>query len=290
MAIPSTTSLKQPILREFVARGGTVTSRQVIEGVLSKQTQYGLSVSASELEVRVPSGTKQVEHRFRATLSNLKKMGLITGPVQGKYAITPEGQQWDGTGAKGARAPTRRAQPASRSAMPDDENSLAKLVARHIEGLKTDVVQRISRISPAQFEHLVAEFLKKLDYVDVRRTGGPGDGNVDVTATYAAPFLQVPVRVQVKHKQGDGSVGPTDVAAFRDRAGGVDHVLLMVTNGRFTDGAKETGSEHDRQRVFMIDGEQLVDELIAKKICLTEGPLGVTQIDDEFFAQFEASR
>ena len=165
--------------------------------------------------------------------------------------------------------------------------SLAQLIDEHFKELKEGLAARISSLSAEKFEHLTAEFLGKAGYENVRHTGGPGDRNIDVTATYAAPFIKVPVRVQVKHRQGTSSVGPTDVAAFRDRAGGVDHVLLMVTNGRFTDGALETASEPGRQHVYMIDGEGLVNVMMDKRIGVREGSIGLLEIDDEFFAQFE---
>ena len=164
--------------------------------------------------------------------------------------------------------------------------SLADLVAAHINELKRDLSDRIANLSAGQFEELVAEVLRRLGYSEVRRVGGPGDRNIDVTATYEAPFISVAVRVQVKHRRAGPNVGPTDVAAFRDRAGGVDHTLVMVTNVEFTDGAKETASEHGRQVVHLIDGKELIRSMMDKKIGVTEGPMGILEIDDDLWGQF----
>lgn len=164
--------------------------------------------------------------------------------------------------------------------------SLADLITRHMAELKRDLASRLANLSADQFEELVAEFLKRLGYSQVRRVGGPGDRNIDVTALYPAPFIEVPVRVQVKHRRTSPNVGPTDVAAFRDRAGGADHLLLMATNAEFTGGAEETASEPRRQLVHLVDGKQLINSMIDKRIGVVEGAMGVLDIDDEFWSRF----
>ncbi len=78
---------------------------------------------------------------------------------------------------------------------------------------------------------------------------------------------------------------PTDIAAFRDRAGGPDHALLMVTNVEFTDGAKETASEQGRQLVHLIDGKELISAMIERKIGVKEGPMGILEVDKDFWSQ-----
>jgi len=152
-----------------------------------------------------------------------------------------------------------------------------------MRGVRDSLADRIASLSAEQFEELVATVLGRTGYSDVRRVGGPGDRNIDVIATYLAPFIRAAVRVQVKHRRGAPNIGPTDVAEFRDRAGGTDHSLLMVTNVEFTDGAKETASEQGRQRVHLIDGKELINSMIDKKIGLKEGPMGVLEIDEDFW-------
>ncbi len=169
---------------------------------------------------------------------------------------------------------------------PPARTSLLELIRVHLEEVKSRLAQRIADLSADQFEQFVAEFLTRQGYSDVRRTGGPGDRNVDITATYGPPFIEVPLRVQVKHRQRGGTVGPSDVAAFRDRAGGVERVLLMGTNERLGPAALDTASEQGRQRVHVVQGDALLDAMIDKRIGVKEGPLGLLEIDEEFFAQF----
>jgi len=184
----------------------------------------------------------------------------------------------------GFEAQTRLEQPGAPPVV--RSKPLAELIATHVDELKRDLTSRVANLSADQFEEFVAEFLRRLGYAEVRRVGGPGDGNIDVTASYPAPFIEVPIRVQVKHRRTSPNVGPSDVAAFRDRAGGVDHSLLMATNAEFTGGAEETASEPRRQVVHLIDGKQIVDSMVDKRIGVREGPMGVLEIDEHFWGQF----
>lgn len=161
--------------------------------------------------------------------------------------------------------------------------SLKQLILAHRDELKAEVADRMTRLSAGQFEELVAAVLAQSGYSEVRRTGGPGDRNIDVIGVYYPPFAKVAVRVQVKHRRGPPNIGPTDVAAFRDRAGGFDHVLLMVTNVDFTDGAQETASEQGRQVVHLIDGNQLISTMIDTRIGVKEGRMGMLEVDEDFW-------
>jgi hypothetical protein len=172
------------------------------------------------------------------TLAGNSRNGWEEIKVRGR-PLAEYRKQFEGPKAQGAQPPPRRPEPPART-------SLLELIRVHLEEVKRGLAQRIADLSADQFEEFVAEFLTRQGYSDVRRVGGPGDRNVDVAAAYRAPSVRFPIRVQVKHRRSGPNLGPTDVAAFRDRAGGPDHTLLMVTNVDFTDGAKETASEQGR--------------------------------------------
>ena len=197
-------------------------------------------------------------------------------------------QQLEASEHEARQAPPPRAHPSSSrpSLQPLPRASLLELISAHLGETQCRLAQRIAELSADQFEQFVAEFLVRQGYSDVRRVGGPGDRNVDVAAAYRAPSVRFPVRVQVKHRRTGPNIGPTDVAAFRDRAGGADHTLLMVTNVEFTDGAKETASEQGRQVVHLIDGKELIRSMVDKRIGVKEGPMGILDIDEDFWGQF----
>lgn len=280
MAIPTCRELRSPVATVLREAGRPIAAREIIDVIARDSRRFGLELTQDDMEKRDPAGGRTFDHRVHSTLQVLKRArpAVIEGPVSGKWALA------------GQEIPSVVGEPVARERQPGPlppvKAVLRELVAAHLQEVRASLSERIARLSPDQFEELVAQFLVRLGYLNVRRTGGPGDRNVDVTGSYAPPFMEVPVRVQVKHKQHGATVGPTDVAAFRDRAGGVGHALLMVTNERLTGGALETASEQGRQRVHVLQGDSLVDGMIDERIGVKEGPFGLLEIDEEFFAQF----
>ncbi len=238
------------------------------------------SQAATTLAGNSRNGWKEIKVKGRPLMEYRDQL-LAATPVAQKPAVTvtppPQGQP---------SQPTAVAQPPAAPSSPPTSMSLEDLITRHLNELKRALSDRIGSLSAGQFEELVAEVLRRLGYSEVRRVGGPGDRNIDVTATFEAPLVKVGVRVQVKHRRAGPNVGPTDVAAFRDRAGGVDHTLVMVTNVEFTDGARETASEPGRQLVHRIDGKELISAMVNKRIGVKEGSMRILTIDEDFWSQF----
>lgn len=113
-------------------------------------------------------------------------------------------------------------------------------------------VATIDALNPTEFEHHVADLLRRDGCLQVRVVGGRGDGGVDVLAH--TPRM-ARIAVQCKHYPGR-SVGPSAVRDFNGCAW-TDHradVALLVTSGRFTPAAVEFGRRH---RIQMIDREVL---------------------------------
>ncbi len=321
MPIPKDKSIEIYLLHEIGQMGGSV--RRSDPGIYQRVAQHFPQMNASDLQLTdAASGTNKFQKHVEFAASKVRKNGELDGSIKGVWSITPKGRdrvakEWPpseppeySTGLyigrprykKASKAPTR--QPTSLqefrpsqalqpepSPSPVDSSratsmSLANLVATHLDELKRGLADRMASLSADQFEEFVAEFLKRLGYAEVRRVGGPGDRNIDVTASYPAPFIEVPIRVQVKHRRTSPNVGPTDVAAFRDRAGGADHLLLMVTNADFTGGAEETASEPRRQLVHLVDGKGFINSMIDKRIGVVEGAMGVLEIDEDFWNEF----
>jgi len=281
------------LVPDILAEAGGMSSWQdILNGFKARRPD----LSDDALPCQCGNRHPQWEHCVATAMQGLKRAQVVEHPARGvwrlatglpsvpKPPLAPASPITAQPPISGQPAPTPVAP--RPPAEPPARASLLELIRVHLEEVKRGLAQRIADLSADQFEQFVAEFLTRQGYSDVRCTGGPGDRNVDVTATYGAPFVEVPLRVQVKHRQRGGTVGPSDVAAFRDRAGGVDRVLLMVTNERLGPAALDTASEQGRQRVHVVQGDDLLDAMIDKRIGVKEGPFALLEIDEEFFAQF----
>ncbi|WP_241831460.1 restriction endonuclease [Parafrankia soli] len=119
----------------------------------------------------------------------------------------------------------------------------------------------LDTLSPAGFEHHVADLLTRDGCRRVRVVGGRGDGGVDVLALTPRGAR---IAVQCKHYRSR-PVGPSEVRDFNGCAW-TDHradIALMVTSGRFTAAAADFGQRH---RIQMVDRELLARWMAGERI------------------------
>ncbi|WP_239347221.1 restriction endonuclease [Frankia sp. CiP3] len=140
--------------------------------------------------------------------------------------------------------------------------SLLAVRARRIrESGRRAAVAAVDALSPTEFEHHVADLLRRDGCLRVRVVGGRGDGGVDVLA-YTPRMVRI--AVQCKHYPGR-AVGPSAVREFSGCAW-TDHragVALLVTSGRFTSAAADFGHRH---RIQLVDREVLSRWMAGERI------------------------
>lgn len=119
---------------------------------------------------------------------------------------------------------------------------------------RNEFLEQLQEVDSYEFEQFVAK-LWELQNWDTYVTKGADDGGIDVIAEQSKPFPKKQV-IQVKRYEPSNSVGRPDVqqyASIRQEQTDVDTVVV-VTTGRFTDGAEEVAK---KLNVKLIDGPQL---------------------------------
>ena len=124
------------------------------------------------------------------------------------------------------------------------------------------VLDRIQTITPTEFEDLIRSLMEAMGYEGAERTGGTGDGGVDVKGVLQSNFVNVSMYVQVKHYK-NRRVPPSDVkklhrAILRDRRGGQG---AIITTSDFRKEAATAAEEHGLPPVSLVNGHRLVDLL-----------------------------
>lgn len=111
----------------------------------------------------------------------------------------------------------------------------------------------ILALTPIQFEGLSRALMENLGYFDVRRTGGPGDLNADITCRDGSGQVVI---VQCKRYKTGQAVGAPVVQTFIGMMA-VHHRAasgFIITTGRFTRPAIALARRH---RITLIDGTDL---------------------------------
>lgn len=144
------------------------------------------------------------------------------------------------------------------------------------------LLERITELSPSGFEKLVGEFLKAKGFSNVEVTGRPHDRGIDGRCELS--FVGLKVAFQAKRYQPQNSVGIGEVHRFRGSlTAGYDRGILVTTSS-FSPGAKNF-VEEENAPIRLVDGKELVQEMIKQNLGVKIVPVVEHQIDESFFSR-----
>jgi restriction system protein len=140
----------------------------------------------------------------------------------------------------------------------EEESSKVAVTVEEAEELAWDQIQQyLQNMNPYEFQDLVADLLRAMDY-HIAWVAPPGkDRGIDIIA-YTDPLgASVPrIKVQVKHR--DQSTSVEGLRAFMSVLG-TDDLGIFVASGGFTSDAKEEARTQERRKITLIDLEDLFD-------------------------------
>lgn len=163
-----------------------------------------------------------------------------------------------------------------------------------LASLRAELLQRITRASPAFFEQVILDLLVKMGYGGdradaARRVGGSGDGGIDGIIDQDPLGLDV-VYLQAKRYDPEKAVAPAQVQAFIGALVGKGATKgVFVTTSRFSDAAKRVAQGAISQKIVLMDGEQLADLLVRHGIGVRPvRTVDIKRIDVDYFVEDES--
>ena len=244
-----------------------------------------MNLTPSQRAERLPSLTHlRYRHRIGWSLNLLKNAGLIDSPAAGMWRISAAGQQLltkhpDGFDEERTRVINREARAAVlRSGDDQDEQETSRdsvqlqqppeeridaALGEMRRSVAAELLEQISRASPAFFEELVLDLLHALGYgnsaTDLKRVGASGDGGIDGIISLDKLGFE---KVYVQAKRWQGSVGRPEIQGFFGAlAGRRAKKGVFITTSTFTRDALSFG-EQVSDNVVLIDGARLTELMI----------------------------
>ena len=144
------------------------------------------------------------------------------------------------------------------------------------------LLERIAELSPSGFEKLVGEFLRAKGFSNIevtRHSHAPDEG---IDGQCELPFIDVKVAFQAKRYQPQKSVGIEPVQRLQGGLEGRYDRGVFVTTSKFTASAKSWVKEVNA-RIKLVDGEELVQQMIDLNLGVKTVPVVEHQIDESFF-------
>jgi restriction system protein len=137
-----------------------------------------------------------------------------------------------------------------------------------------------------QFEQLCKMLIERAEQTrDLELTPFRGDGGIDVHAIVDRDLFHASLGVQAKQYQPDNTVGVNTLRSFKGALTDQNYPIgTVITTSSFTDGAKESA---EKDSIRLIDGDRLLDIMMASEIGILEVEDGQFELDSEFWNAFE---
>ncbi len=303
MAVPSQRELHRPILEIADGAKEDVVPKQYIrEKVIER-----FSLTDDDVLEKVPSGGQtRLENRVSWALSYLKKAGFLQSPSRGHIQITPQGKEQLTTGADDLRslrwknldavrqggddadspdiAANDEVGIASEDSTPDEQ--IAVLYRELSDRLAEELLERVKRVSPADFERLVVRLLEKMGYGRGETVGRSGDGGIDGIINQDALGLE---KMYIQAKRWQSQVGEPEIRNFSGSLDGEGaNKGVFITSSTFSKSARERAKSISQGSKFirLIDGEELARLMINHGVgVVSEIIYDVKKLDENYFTE-----
>lgn len=287
-----------------LADGEVHRARQIVDAAADM-----LGVTAEQRSVLIPSGQEQFRNRGTWALSYLSRADAVERPTRGHYRITEVGRnllaakpagitEKDLQELEGYQSPKRNSGAVTRITPPspplvedtanlDPEELIAQGMARIVDDVSDQLLQRILGNEPLFFEQAVLDLLIAMGYGGAEgkatRTQLSNDGGIDGIIDQDALGLSR-IYVQAKRYGADNAVGREAIQAFVGAlAGNQANQGVFITTSRFSRSAVDY-ADSIATRVILIDGSRLARLMIRYGVGVqVKQRLEIVEIDEDFF-------
>jgi restriction system protein len=300
MSIPEYQAIMLPLL-ELLKDGQERTVRQCVELLA---TTFGLS--KEERAQLLPSGQQPVFYnRVGWAQTYLKKAGLLENPRRGTMRITQRGldvlsqrpskidvqylmrfEEFKGFMKRSMGKQEHRWTEDDASNNPIEQ--IEQAFSEYQETLVEELLEEVTRVSPAFFERLVLQLLVKMGYGGrlkqaAKVVGGSGDEGIDGIINEDKLGLDV---IYVQAKQWSQPVGRPEVQKFVGALHGKRaRKAVFITTSSFTAEAHRY-VEHLDPKVVLVDGKTLARLMIEHNVGVTvKSVYELRSIDRDFFEE-----
>lgn len=269
------------------------------------------SITEEELQERLTSGQYKYSNRIAWAEIYLKNAGLIESPSRSKYIITTLGKQAAKNGVqnitleyltqfesfrqfKGEKEQKSIANSMDNSTCNDSESPELSLqdpqeqldtISRQLnESLAINLMQKVLKMSPYDFEKLVVQLLKNMGYGEPIATKKSGDEGIDGLVK-ADKFGFDTIYVQAKQWKPDSTVSRPEIQKFLGALAGQGASKgLFITTAKYSSEAILFAQRHLQQKIILVDGEMLTRLMIEYNLGVSvETTYEVKRIDYDFF-------
>ncbi len=137
---------------------------------------------------------------------------------------------------------------------------LLEQISKHNREVKKKLLSELMKLTPSQFEELVAQLLTEMGFEKIEITSSHNDGGIDVRGILLIGDV-VRIKMVVQAKRWKKNIQRPTVQQVRGSLSTHEQGLIITTSN-FSSGAKEEANQPDRVPVALMNNEQLVTLLM----------------------------
>jgi restriction system protein len=302
MAIPDYQTLMLPVL--LATADGKEHQLKHLVSLLANT----FDMTEEEKTQLLPSGTAYVfASRVGWAKTYLKQAGLLHSPSRGVFTLSQAGTELLASKPTHIDNTTLSQYPAfrdflERSRATDNsisadvsadtpmeqtpEDAMAAAYKRLRSELEAELLQHVSRVSPAFFEQLVVDLVVAMGYGGSRQDAGraigkSGDGGVDGIIKEDKLGLDA---IYLQAKRWDGTVGRPEIQKFAGALQGQRATKgIVITTSPYSKEALDYVQQIS-SKIILIDGKTLVRYMVDHNVGVsTKGRYEIKSIDSDYF-------
>lgn len=303
MNLPSWEDFNVPVLGALLD-GSLLPIRE-----LRQKVANDVGLTEEQRALTLSSGQLAFESRISWAASYLNRVDALERPQRGHYRITakgrkllqdhparinqavlrkvanPDDQWWVPKKGTGTIDDTTGAFEDTDTSL-DPTEQVEQGIARIHEDIAHGLLSRLQDREPEFFERAVVDLLLNMGYGGAHGRGSvtqlTHDGGIDGVIDQDALGLNK-VYIQAKRYASDNAVRRPEVQSFVGALSGKADGGLMITTGRFSNGAVEYAREVPA-RIILVDGQQLTKLMIRYGVGVeVKQTYSIVGIDEDFF-------
>jgi len=302
MAIPDYQSIMKPLLQYLKDHPGEHRKQDIIEAMAEH-----FNLSETEIEERLPSGQQLIiDNRVGWARTYMKKAGLLEDPRRGYVRISSKGIEIieknppqinvkflnkfpEFVKFRSKRKQQIQSVTSQKTQTDDDKIPPNEMIENGIDLINADLaeelLEKISRNTPAFFEKLVLDLLSAMGYGEGKVTGRSGDGGIDGFISQDTLGIE---RIYFQAKRFTGNTKVT-ASMVRDFVGSLDlkgvSKGVFITLSDFPANTEEVLSGTHKS-IILINQQRLLSFLIQYNIGVSvEKTYESKKIDSDYFPE-----
>lgn len=285
--VPRFNALIVPTFLALKELGGSGSNDDILDQIIR---DLHLPDDVADIPHKGRTGMTELAYQAAWSRTYLKDYGVISNSARSVWSINPAYTHVETLDEKQIVSEVRQRQAERRHTKAedtvvendDDPENDGIDEPEEIRPWRVRLAEILQNMNPYGFERLAQRVLREGGFSQVEVTKKSGDGGIDGTGILKINGL-LSFSVAFQCKRYSGMVG---AAAIRDFRGSLTTDIekgLFITTGTFSTAAKAEAATPGKQRIDLIDGEELINKIAEYGIGVKE--VTSYEIDEEFFTK-----